>query len=86
MEDAGFKVVPYHAYVPSFGEWGFQMGAEKALDPEKIEFNVPLSFLSKELFADMLRFAPDMSKVEVESNALERPRLTRYYREGYEKW
>ena len=34
MKQAGFQTHPYHVYVPSFGEWGFVLGAQRSLgDP-----------------------------------------------------
>lgn len=86
MDEAGFQVLSYHAYVPSFGEWGFHLGSQKPLDVQNIEFTVPLHFLSKELFFSMFHFDPDMARGEVDPNSLGRPRLVRYYREDYRRW
>ena len=33
LESAGFRVRPYHALVPSFGEWGVVLAALKPIDP-----------------------------------------------------
>ena len=33
LESAGFQVRPYHALVPSFGEWGFVLGALRPFAP-----------------------------------------------------
>ena len=86
IKQAGFAVHSYHAYVPSFGEWGFHLAAGKPLDVSEADFGVPLRFLTKELFQSMFLFDPDMSRVDVEPNHLERPRLAEYYRNDYERW
>ncbi|MBI2503525.1 MAG: polyamine aminopropyltransferase [Candidatus Latescibacteria bacterium] len=83
MEEAGFLVYPYHVLVPSFGEWGFQLGAGEKLPVEQLAFSVPLRFLRPELFPGMLLFDPDMERIEVESNHLDRPVLARYYRQEW---
>ena len=31
LRAAGFDVRPYHAYVPSFGDWGFTLASRSAL-------------------------------------------------------
>ncbi len=33
LEDVGFAVAPYHALVPSFGEWGFILAGRKPYQP-----------------------------------------------------
>src|SRR5262249_40014429 len=33
IEQAGFRVFPYHAYVPAFGEWGFILAARHEYAP-----------------------------------------------------
>lgn len=83
MEEAGFRVYPYHVLVPSFGEWGFQLGSVEPLAPEKVQFSVPLHFLRPELLPGMLLFDPDMERLGVEANRLDRPVLARYYRDEW---
>ena len=31
MQEAGFEIEPYHAYVPSFGDWGFTLASHTAI-------------------------------------------------------
>jgi spermidine synthase len=83
MEEAGFHVYPYHVLVPSFGEWGFQLGAMEPLEPAKVQFSAPRHFLRPELLPGMLLFDPDMERIEVEANRLDRPVLARYYRDEW---
>jgi spermidine synthase len=86
MQEADFEVLSFHAYVPSFGEWGFHIGSEKPIDPRSIQLIPGLRYLNKDLFLSRLEFDGDMSRLDVEANTLERPILARYYREDYARW
>ncbi len=86
LEKAGFQLTSYHAYVPSFGEWGFHLASRGILDLSAVEFAVPRRFLEASLFRSMLRFDADMARLEVEPNRLDKPLLARYYRQGWSQW
>lgn len=62
VEQAGYTTIPYHAYVPSFGEWGFVLGSLQAV-PE-LRGNGPqgLRFFSKSVADQMVQFPADMSR------------------------
>ena len=83
---AGFRVVPYHTWVPSFGEWGFHLASVAALDLSTLDLAVPLRYLDEGLFHRMLEFDAEMAQIEVEPNRLDRPLLARYYRQGWSQW
>jgi spermidine synthase len=59
LASAGFHTTPYHAYVPSFGEWGYVIGS---LTPYNVPAHFPehLRFVTPATVAQMLSFAPDM--------------------------
>ena len=85
MEGAGFHVIPYHLNVPSFGEWGFQLGvAENRI--ADLSFTVPLRYLDSYVWRAMQVFGSDMGRVETEVNRLDKPVLARYYREDWSAW
>ena len=76
---AGFSnVTPYHAYVPSFGEWGFVMGSEQPYQAP-LKFVDGLKFLTPTTLVSMLNFPNDMSDVPTEINRLNNQALVRYY-------
>lgn len=78
MEAAGFSTRPYHAYVPSFGEWGFVIGATAPYRiPEK--FPAGLRFLTPEIARGMFDFPPDMSRVPAVPNRLDTQILVQHY-------
>jgi spermidine synthase len=81
IEDAGLKTAPYHALVPSFGEWGFILAAreaEGALAPPET-YTVPLRFLTAQTTAAMFDFPADMAKVDAEVNRLNNQVLVRTF-------
>ena len=76
---AGFSVVnPYHSYVPSFGEWGYVMGANEPYRPAT-QYSAGLKFVRPDIVASMFQFPSDMSEVPTEINRLNNQSLVRYY-------
>jgi spermidine synthase len=79
LESAGFAVRPYHAYVPSFGDWGFALAkAEPFLPPERVTVG-GLRFVDDAMLAAFFRFPKDMSRVPTEVNRLNNQALVGYY-------
>ena len=78
LEQAGFKTAAYHAYVPSFGEWGFVIGS---LSPYTIpdHYIDGLKFLNPETAQLMFSFPPDMAKVQTKIQRLDDQALVRYF-------
>lgn len=83
LKEAGWSVQPYHAYVPSFGEWGFMLASmQPGYTPPK---TIPVStrYLTPELAAQLFVFPPDMARVPVEANHLNTQPLVRYFEEDW---
>ncbi|MFN7967445.1 MAG: polyamine aminopropyltransferase [Acidobacteriota bacterium] len=85
LEAAGFHVQPYHAAVPSFGEWGFALAKLTAFQPPQ-QTLAGLRFLDQGSLASMFRFAPDMQPVEVEINRLDNQALVRLTEDEWRRW
>ena len=85
VEAAGFVVRPYHAFVPSFGEWGYVLASPRAFD---VPTTAPagLKWLTPSNVASLFDIAPDMSEVPVETNRLNNQVLVRYYEEEWQRW
>jgi len=84
LEDVGFKTAPYHALVPSFGEWGFiiagrQDFAMPAVDPQKTRF------LTQETLPGLFAFPADMARLPAEVNRLNNQVLVRYFEAEWRK-
>ena len=81
---SGGFMYPYHVNVPSFGEWGFVMGAKREKDWSKLEISVPTKFLSTERAQSLFVFGKDIDRIDVKPNLLLDPSLYRHYREGWQ--
>lgn len=82
LRAGGFLTWPYHAYVPSFGEWGFVLAAPGPL-PEAVRLPAGLRFLEGSNLAGLFEFPPDMARVETEVNRLNNQALVRYFEEEW---
>nr|WP_240635974.1 polyamine aminopropyltransferase [Caldimonas tepidiphila] len=69
LEAVGLAVTPYHAHVPSFGEWGFIVAGRR---PWRMPDALPagLRFLTLEGLPALLHFPPDMARLPAEPNRL----------------
>jgi spermidine synthase len=84
LESVGFKTAPYHALVPSFGEWGYIIAGRQAflmpaIDPEKNRF------LTTETLPGMFSFPADMARLPAEVNQLNNQVLVRYFEAEWRK-
>jgi len=86
VESAGLYVLPYHEFVPSFGDWGFTLASNVRIFPDKITITVPVKFLNHELVKKMFLFGKDSDEVETEINTLNTHSLLRYYDNEWENW
>ena len=69
LEAVGLRTAPYHAHVPSFGEWGFIIAGHR---PFRLPTALPpgLRFLSAPTLPLLFDFPPDMARVDAEPNRL----------------
>ena len=84
LEDAGLKTTPYHAYVPSFGEWGYIIAAREPMAPAA-SFPIATRFLTPQTMRQMLDFPADMSRVPADVNRLNNQVLVRYFEEEWRR-
>jgi spermidine synthase len=82
---AGFQVRPYHALVPSFGEWGFALAALRPFEPPTSVLP-GLRYLDAATLASLFVLGPDMAPLDVEVNRLNNQALVRYYEEEWRRW
>jgi spermidine synthase len=85
LRAAGFTTRPYHAWVPSFGEWGYVLAG---LGPLELSRPLPegLRFLSQETLPTLFQFAKDMDRVPAEVNRLNNQVLVHYYESEWRRW
>ncbi len=86
MESTGLKTLPYHTYIPSFGEWGFVLASKLNIKIDSTKLPKDLKYLNNDIIEKSALFSPDIAKIEVEPNTLSRHKLIEYYDEGWKKW
>ncbi|UYZ64964.1 polyamine aminopropyltransferase [Hymenobacter weizhouensis] len=84
LRAAGLTTLPYHCYVPSFGEWGFVLAGRNAhWRPDAGPLPAGLRFVTPATLRDMRYFPPDMSEVPTGINQLNNQALVRYFEEDW---
>ncbi len=88
LRASGFThTLPYHAYVPSFGDWGFIAAANRPLQAQQAKVSVPMRFLDPPTLQKLFHFEPDLLPVDsIQPSSLDRPELLDYYLEGWQEW
>jgi spermidine synthase len=88
IEGAGFaSVSPYHAYVPSMGDWGFILASDQpALDPLESTLRADATFLDEATKRSAFVFPLDSARRAVKESSIESPVVLRYYMEGWRNW
>ncbi|MBI5233029.1 MAG: polyamine aminopropyltransferase [Deltaproteobacteria bacterium] len=82
LKSVGLDTTPYHAYLPSFGEWGYIIASKRPfIMPEK--FMPGLRFISPGSAKTMTEFPPDMGPLDTEVNRLNNQALVRYFEEEW---
>ncbi|MEU3017326.1 MULTISPECIES: polyamine aminopropyltransferase [unclassified Nocardiopsis] len=86
LEEAGLAVTPYNVDVPTFGNWGFYLGAsadEPGGAPElALPEDVPeLRFLDDDLLRAALVFPMDRREGEVEPSTMMHPKIIGYHQD-----
>lgn len=82
LEAAGLHTRAYHAYVPSFGEWGFTMASRTAL-PDAARIPGGLRFLTADSEPLLFNFPPDMARRPTPVNRLDNQALVRSFAEEW---
>ena len=84
IESVGLRATPYHAHVPSFGEWGFIVASRR---PYRLPDALPtgLRFLAPSALPTMFDFPLDMARVPAEVNRLSNQTLVTTYEQEWGK-
>ncbi|AVO35953.1 polyamine aminopropyltransferase [Ottowia oryzae] len=78
IEAAGLRTAPYHAHVPSFGEWGFVIASRR---PWRLPSQLPpgLRYLTPATLPLLFDFPADMARVPAQVNRLSNQVLVHSY-------
>ena len=84
IEATGLATAPYHAHVPSFGEWGFVVASRR---PYRLPSALPdgLRFLSPADLPLLFNFPLDMARVPAEVNRLSNQVLVQTFEDEWGK-
>ncbi len=82
IESVGLRATPYHANVPSFGEWGYLIASHR---PWHMPSALPegLRFLSPQTLPLLFDFPKDMARVPAEVNRLSNQVLVTTYEQEW---
>ncbi|MDP1610696.1 MAG: polyamine aminopropyltransferase [Sulfuritalea sp.] len=78
LEAAGWQTAPYHALVPSFGEWGFILAGRREYRPPTT-IPVPTRFVTPDALPALFHFPADMARIAAEPNRLDNQNLVRIF-------
>ncbi|HEY0030939.1 MAG TPA: polyamine aminopropyltransferase [Bacteroidia bacterium] len=84
MESVGFKTLPYHLYVPSFGEWGYVMGFN-TLNARPYFLPKDLKYYDEFRLQEMTTFPKDMAYEPTDINKLNNQILIHYFEDEWGK-
>jgi len=84
IESVGLSTAPYHAHVPSFGEWGYVIASRR---PWRLPDALPpgLRFLSPPSLPLLFDFPLDMARVPADVNRLSNQALVHSYEREWGK-
>lgn len=85
LEAAGLATRGYHAYVPSFGEWGYTLAGHVA-PGDTVRLPAGLRFLTPATERAMFDFPPDMARRPVPANRLDNQALVRSFAQEWGKY
>jgi spermidine synthase len=83
LNEAGLNVWPYHAYVPSFGEWGFMLAGKRQDFTPPERYTIATRYLDAESTKLMFKFPQDMKEIPVEPNRLNSQPLVHYFEQDW---
>ncbi len=86
LKASDLQVLPYHTYIPSFGEWGFVLASKLSLPLNAPNPVKNLRYLDTKTMQNMQYFDKNIAKTDVDSNRLSTHKLIYYYNKGWEKW
>lgn len=83
LRDVGLSTWPYHAYVPSFGEWGFILASPQPRYTPPDRYALPMRYLNGDTTREMFSFPPDMQRLQMAPNRLNTQSLVREFEQDW---
>lgn len=86
LQASGLTTLPYHVFVPSFGEWGFVLAKRGSVAPPEHLQIADVSYLDAAQLRGLFVFPRDMDPVPTEVNRLNNQALVGYYLKEWDRW
>lgn len=87
LQTTHFKsVLPYHAYVPSMGDWGFVLATKIRRSQQDVSLLGSARFVDDEVVGAMFVFPEDLKAKVVDASSMNDPKILRYYLRGWKQW
>jgi len=84
LKAVGFHTIPYHNYVPSFGEWGYTMASMQPEYHLPDSFPQGLRYITKDVLQQMMSFPADMRAKQTPAvNRLDNQTLVDYFEQEW---
>ena len=83
LREVGMRTWPYHAYVPSFGEWGFILASPQQAYAPPTSYRLPMRYLNADTTREMFVFPPDMKALEMAPNRLNTQSLVHEFEQDW---
>ena len=85
LREVGMRTYPYHAYVPSFGEWGFILASPQLDYQPPQAYRLPMRFLNADTTRAMFSFPPDMQRLPMAPNRLNTQSLVHEFEQDWRR-
>ena len=85
LKEAGLNTWPYHAYVPSFGDWGFILAGKRRDYTPPDAISVSTRYLDPATLRELFHFPADMPALAMPPNRLNEQSLVRYFDEDWRR-
>jgi spermidine synthase len=83
LQSVGFKTVPYHVYVPAFGDWGYILVSQTGSFQIPNQFPKGLRYINAEVAKTLPVFPQDMLVHSADVNKLNNQVLVRFFEEEW---
>ncbi|MES2299660.1 MAG: polyamine aminopropyltransferase [Pseudomonadota bacterium] len=85
LREVGMRTFPYHAYVPSFGEWGFILASPQMQYTAPTSYRLPMRYLNADTTREMFNFPPDMQALPMAPNRLNTQSLVHEFEQDWRR-
>jgi len=79
LEAVGLKVIPYRAFVPSFGDWGFAVARREPFEFPRSVPLIPMATLDRDTLRELTVMPIDTQRVPAKVNSLNNQALVAVY-------